>query len=80
MNKTPEEEANGIKHSIRMELMNSDTDCGEEILVSILEQKLAIICVDKIMETVEIIRFEDEFYYNDEIRYWQEVKRILESK
>lgn len=46
---TPKEKAEYLVDTNRIVLMSEDTDCGEEILCTIISVKLALICVDEIL-------------------------------
>ena len=63
------DKAEDLVNQFRMVLMNEDTDCGEEILCSLIAMKNAIICVR------EIVSMQDKttlnFQYNKE--YWIDV-------
>lgn len=63
----PKEKADELVHNFRMLLMNEDTDCGEEILVSILSEKCALIAVNLIIK----LEYDKE--------YWKEVKQEIEK-
>lgn len=68
---TPKEKAEELVHKYRMLLMNADTDCGEEILVSILSVQSALIAVDEILNA--------HLFELDEKQYWQQVKQEIEQ-
>jgi hypothetical protein len=47
---TAKQEAEDLLHKYRMLFMNEGEDYGEEILVSMLSMKCALIAVDKLLE------------------------------
>ena len=66
-----EEKANELIHKFRIELMDSDSDFGEEIIVSVLSQKFALICVEEVLGQLENIQ------PHFEMEEWQGVKEHL---
>jgi hypothetical protein len=54
----------------RIMLMNSDTECGEEILCTVIAKKAALIAVDEILGLI--------FLSQAEINYWKEVKQEIQ--
>lgn len=65
---TPKEKAEDLLHNYRLLFMDEGEDYGEEILVSILSKKCALIAVDECLNTcVESM-----------IIYWIEVKQEIE--
>ena len=71
---TPKEEAIDLLHKYRMLFMDEGEDYGEEILVSMLSMKCALIAVDEILEIELLVESVDDYY----LRYWQEVKQEIE--
>lgn len=67
---TPKEKAEELVHKYRMLLMNTDTDYGEEILVSILSLQCALIAIDEIIDEVSSLV---------KIEYWHQVKKEIEK-
>jgi hypothetical protein len=53
----------------RIMLMNNDTECGEEILCTVIAKKAALIAVD------EIIKYFESYVILD---YWNKVKKEIE--
>ena len=43
---TPKEKANELVDTFRIVLMNEDTDCGNEILCTLIAKQCALIAVD----------------------------------
>lgn len=65
---TPKEKASNLVNEFRMILMDEDTDCGNEILCTLIGIKCANVTVDQIMT-----------YDNSKLSfiYWEEVKKEL---
>jgi hypothetical protein len=53
----------------RIMLMNSDTECGEEILCTVIAKKAALIAVD------EIVKYFESYVILD---YWNKVKKEIQ--
>jgi hypothetical protein len=66
----PKEKAEELVNQYRMILMDEDTDCGNEILCSIIAIKCALIAVDEILNTCV------EFSHG---RYWEDVKQEIKK-
>jgi hypothetical protein len=66
---TPKEKANELVNQYRMILMDEDTNCGNEILCSIISIKCALIAVDEIWAECLDIRE----------KYWRDVKHEIEK-
>lgn len=67
-------ESERIIHEFRLVLMNDGEDYGEEVLVSVLCKKFALICCDKIMS---IALCEN---CNGEVEtYWKDVREYIEQ-
>ena len=47
---TPKEKAINLVDSYRIILMNEDTECGNEILCSVIAKKCALIAVDEMID------------------------------
>jgi hypothetical protein len=65
---TPKDKAISLVDSYRIMLMNEDTECGEEILCTVIAKKCALIAVDEIIHEVY-----------DDIEWWKEVKHEIEK-
>lgn len=90
---TPREKANGLVDAYRIILMNEDTDCGEEILCTVIAKKSALIAVDEIIKERyfhnEHFKQNSKLKYHIEIElaerleatrnYWNEVKHEIEK-
>jgi hypothetical protein len=63
--------------SYRIVLMNEDTECGEEILCTVIAKQCALIAVD--------LRLDGDFIFNsieygiDSLEYWQQVKQEIQA-
>ena len=65
---TPKEKAISLVNEFRMILMDEDTDCGNEILCTLIAIKCANVTVDQIMTC-------DNSQLS--LIYWEEVKKEL---
>ncbi len=73
---TPKEKAEDLVNQYRMILMDEDTNCGNEILCSLIAIKNALIAVDQVIEQNNIWIRETGKGSNN---YWNEVwKEIVE--
>ena len=59
---TPKEKAEELVDTFRIILMNEDTDCGNEILCSLIAIKNAEICVAEILQHVQNISTEYQYF------------------
>ena len=69
---TPKEKAQDLVNQYRAILMNENTDCGEEILCTIIAKKIALTTVDEIASVISqgvLLR----------VVYWDEVKQEIEN-
>lgn len=73
---TPKEKAQNLVNNFKIILMNEDTDCGNEILCTIISIKNAEICINEIMEHVQMINTEYEGYTNP-YQYFLKVRQEL---
>ena len=62
------EKAESLVDTYRIMLMNEDTECGNEILCTVIAKRCALIAVDEII---------NEVY--DDIEWWKEVKHEIEK-
>jgi hypothetical protein len=62
------EKAESLVDTYRIMLMNEDTECGNEILCTVISKRCALIAVDEII---------NEVY--DDIEWWKEVKHEIEK-
>jgi len=63
------DKARELVDTYRIMLMNSDTECGEEILCTVIAKKAALIAVDEIIKVLG---------YNSEVHIWNKVKHEIE--
>ena len=70
---TPKEKAEDLVNQYRMILMDEDTNCGNEILCSLIAIKNALIAVDELIEEVK--------YWTPDIRkrYYEDVKQEIQN-
>jgi hypothetical protein len=71
---TPKEKAEDLVNQHRIILMNEDTDCGNEILCTIIAIKNSHIVVDEILLFMD--SFELDIYHYD---WWKQVKVELNN-
>ena len=64
----PKDKANDLVDTYRIILMNEDTDCGEEILCTVIAKQCALIAVD------EILWMASHYVTRN---YWEEVKHEI---
>jgi hypothetical protein len=69
---TPREKAISLVDSYRNILMNEDTECGNEILCTLIAMKCALIAVDEILSNKELLNHLD-------YEWWNEVKHEIEK-
>jgi hypothetical protein len=69
---TTKERANELVDKYRIILMNQDTQCGEEILCTIIAKQCALIAVDEIFDSGLLVMIDDE-------QYWYDVKQEIEK-
>jgi hypothetical protein len=65
---TPKDKAIRLVDFYRIILINEDTECGEEILCTVIAKKFALIAVDEIIHEVY-----------DDIEWWKEVKHEIQK-
>ena len=73
---TPKEKAENLVDSYRIILMNEDTECGEEILCTVISKQCALISVDEILKA---IKKDSDFTITYELakQYYQQVKQEI---
>jgi hypothetical protein len=69
------DKAKELVDTYRIMLMNSDTECGEEILCTVIAKSCALIAVDEILKQCWDYRDIDLQASYD---YWQEVKQEIQ--
>lgn len=78
----PIDKANDIIDRFRMVLMNENTECGNEILCTIIAKQNALICVDEILRaspTKSPVSDSDFIAHFKALKFWQEVKYEIEK-
>jgi len=78
---TPKEKAIDLINSYRIILMNEDTECGNEILCTLIAKRCALIAVDEILNSNPSYDDYggDGWKIIDNTEYWQEVKQKIEK-
>jgi hypothetical protein len=71
---TPKEKAKELVDTYRIMLMNSDTECGEEILCTVIAKYCALIAVDEIIKAMDNVMLPNPFK-----QYWNKVKQEIQS-
>ena len=66
--------ANELVDSYKIMLMNEDTECGEEILCTIIAKYSALIAVDEIMKAMDDVMLPNPFK-----QYWEQVKQEIQK-
>jgi len=69
---TPKEKAEDLVNKYRVILMDEDTDCGNEILCSLIAIKNAKITVDEIMYFMD--KFDLDLEMANQYKWWHKVK------
>jgi hypothetical protein len=73
---TPKQKSIELVDTFRIILMNEDTDCGNEILCTMIAIKNAEICVNEVIEHAQMIPTEYEGYENA-YKYFLRVRHEL---
>ena len=84
---TAKDKASELVDTYRIMLMNTDTNCGEEILCTVIAKYSALIAVDEIIKNqdnvIDIMRYKLILGGIKSITmqsdYWNNVKREIES-
>jgi hypothetical protein len=71
---TPKEKAKELVDSYRIILMNEDTECGEEILCTVIAKQCALIAVDEIIKAMDNVMLPNPFK-----QYWNKVKQEIQA-
>jgi hypothetical protein len=77
---TPKLKAEKLVDTYRIILMDEDTDCGNEVLCTLIAKKFALIAVDEVIQQWEVIdTYIADFggKLNQSLKYWQEVKQEI---
>ena len=83
---TPKEKAEKLVDNHRLILINSETDCSEELLCTLIAKQCALIAVDEIIKfeksivkQLEKITINLSGQFELKKLYWQEVKKEIEN-
>jgi hypothetical protein len=60
--------------SYRIILMNKDTECGEEILCTVIAKQCALIAVDEVIQAMDNVMLPNPFK-----QYWNKVKQKIQA-
>ena len=71
---TPKEKAKELVDTYRIMLMNSDTECGEEILCTVIAKQCALIAVDEVIQAMDNVMLPNPFK-----QYWNKVKQKIQA-
>lgn len=75
MKQTPQQKAKELLNYYYILIQETGGELGQEILVSILAKKCALIAVDEIIDILEINGFTlQEHYHKGTLEYWIHVK------
>lgn len=77
---TPKEKATSIYNQYYILLLEADSDVSEEVLISILAKKCAILSVKEVIEQWEVIDVylaDGRGELNPNLKYWYEVREEL---
>jgi len=77
MNMTPKEQAEQLVNKYQMMLMSEDTECGNEVIVSLLSKKIAMETVSEIMMSNPHSMFEKK--KKPTMVFWADVMVELED-
>jgi hypothetical protein len=70
----PKDKAIELVDSYRIMLMNSDTECGEEILCTVIAKQCALIAVDEVIQAMDNVMLPNPFK-----QYWNKVKQKIQA-
>lgn len=77
---TPKEKATSIYNQHYVLLLEADSDVSEEVLISILAKKCALLSVKEVVEQWEVIDTyisDGRGELNQNLKYWYEVREEL---
>ena len=76
---TPKEKALDLVNQFKNILMDEDTDCGNEILCTLIAIKNALICADEVLMRVPYKDNDIANWITDDltVKYWIDVKMEL---
>lgn len=70
---TPKQKAEELVGKLKIPLILSDTDAGEEIICTTISKNCALIAVDEIQDAIRYLDDESEDYWN---KVKQEIEKI----
>jgi hypothetical protein len=70
----PKDKAIELVDSYRIILMNEDTECGDEILCTVIAKQCALIAVDEIIQAMDNVMLPNPFK-----QYWNKVKQKIQA-
>jgi hypothetical protein len=70
----PKDKAIELVDTYRIMLMNSDTECGEEILCTVIAKYCALIAVDEVIQAMDNVMLPNPFK-----QYWNKVKQKIQE-
>ena len=70
----PKDKAIELVDTYRIMLMNSDTECGEEILCTVIAKYCALIAVDEVIQAMDNVMLPNPFK-----QYWNKVKQKIQA-
>jgi hypothetical protein len=70
----PKLKAENLVDSYRIILMNEDTECGDEILCTVIAKQCALIAVDEIIQAMDNVMLPNPFK-----QYWNKVKQKIQA-
>ena len=73
---TAKEKANDLVNQYRMILMDEDTDCGNEILCSLIAKKCALIACDEILYFMD--SYDIDLSHKHQFDWWNKVRIEIE--
>lgn len=77
---TPKEKATSIYNQYYILLLETDSDISEEILISILAKKCAMLSVKEVVEqwgVIDVYLADGRGELNQNLKYWYEVREEL---
>ena len=76
----PKEQADQMVNEYRMILTNENTECGNEILCTMIAVKCVLVAVREILNIVPSVYItNDEEIHSGHYQYWQEVEQEIEN-
>ena len=70
----PKLKAENLVDTYRIILMNQDTECGEEILCTVIAKQCALIAVDEIIQEMDNVMLPNPFK-----QYWNKIKQEIQA-